>query len=238
MLIQTAYNLRPSKSTCNNGQVLYGSALSSMSMALSQLSHVKHLGHANYHVMRSSYNATLAGTGLNNVNTRISRSVGGITKGYTESHQFYYASTLVSEWLCVLVGYEPGASQLDTAFVNTSPQIDISLGLLHDSGSGYTEVGTVDFGIRLDSLDALQLSSRIANNAAGMFVADTGITIPSSAPTNSTPVAPRPLYVPPTATFSSTLYTVRGGMLSLNVSCEDCKLRSLTVFDIYQGDLS
>lgn len=238
MLIQTAYNLLPNKSTCNNGQLLYGTALSSMSMALSQLSHVKQLGHANYYVMRSAYNATLAGTGLNYVNTRTSQSVGGIQKGDTESHQFYYASTLVSQWLCVLVGYEPGASEGDTAFVSTSPEIEISLGLLNDSGSGYSQVGVIDNGIRLDSLDALQLSTRIANDSAGMFIADSGINIPSSVPTNSSPVPPRPLYVPSTATFSSTTYNVRGEVLSLNVSCVSCKLRSLTIFDVYQSEQS
>jgi hypothetical protein len=234
MLIQTAYNLLPNKSTCNNGQVLYGAALSSMSMGLSQLSHVKLLGHANYYVMRTSVTTT---GGIPN-NGRITESVGGITKGYTESHQFYYASTLVSQWLCVLVGYESGASPSNSASNEVDPSIEITLGLLHDSGSGYSQVGLVDNGIRFDSLDGLQTSSVVSDNLADFYVADSGINVPSSAPTNPAVVPPRPLYVPATATISSVSYTVRGEVLSLNVSCSDAKLRSLTIFDIYQSELS
>jgi hypothetical protein len=234
MLIQTAYNLLPNKSTCNNGQVLYGAALSSMSMALSQLSHVKFLGHANYYVMRSSVIAT---GGLAN-NARIGQSVGRITKGYNESHQFYYASTLVSQWLCVVIGYEAGATSANSATGAFDPQIDISLGLLYDSGSGYSEVGTVDHGIGFDPSDGLQTTSEVNGPLGTNYMADSGINIPSIVPTNTTPEAPRPLYIPATKTISSVNYTVRGEVLSINVSCQDAKLRNLTVFDVYQSELS
>ena len=235
MLIQTAYNLLPNKSTCNNGQVLYGAALSSMSMALSQLSHVKFLGHANYYVMRSSVIAT---GGIPN-NARIGQSVGRIFKGHTESHQFYYASTLVSQWLCVLVGYEAGATSSNSSVSAFAPQIDVSLGLLYDSGSGYVEVGgSVDYGIRFDSSDGLQTTSEVRGPQGSYYLADSGINIPSSVPTSTAVEAPRPLYIPATKVLSSVNYTVRGEVLSINVSCQDAKLRSLTVFDIYQAELS
>ena len=238
MLIQTAYNLLPNKKSCNNGAVLFGASVSSMSMALSQLSHVKMLGHANYDIMRSCYNSFLfADGGPGQINTRISSSVGGIFKGYTESHKLMYQSTLLSKWLCILVGYESGANSQDSASPAYSPQIDIKLNLLHDSGSGYTDVGTFDEGIRLDSVDALRQSSYVSSDFSGQFVASSGITIPSSIPANVSPVPPRPLYIPESKVLGSTLYTVRGGMISIVVSCLECKLRSLTVFDIYEADL-
>jgi hypothetical protein len=235
MLIQTAYNLLPNKSTCNNGQVLYGAALSSMSMALSQLSHVKFLGHANYYVMRSS---VIANGGIPN-NARIGQSVGRITKGYNETHQFYYASTEISQWLCVLIGYEAGATSANSATGAFAPRIDISLGLLYDSGSGYAKVGgAVDYGIRFDPSDGLQTTSEVNGPLGTYYMADSGINIPSSVPTSTGVEPPRPLYIPATKVLSSVNYTVRGEILTIDVSCQDAKLRSLTVFDIYQSELS
>ena len=55
MLVQTAYSLLPNKASCNNGEVLFGAAVSSMSSAVSQLTHVKFLGMTNFSVMRSTY---------------------------------------------------------------------------------------------------------------------------------------------------------------------------------------
>jgi len=237
MLIQTAYNLLPNKKSCNNGAVLFGSSVSSMSMSLSQLSHVKMLGHANYNIMRSCYNTFLFAGGPDQINTRISASAGGVTKGTAESHKLMYQSTLLSKWLCVLVGYESGANSQDSASPVYSPQIDIKLNLLHDSGSGYVDAGTFDQGIRLDSIDALRQSSYASSDFSGQFVASSGITIPSSIPTNVSPAPPRPLYIPESKVLGSTLYNVRGGMISIVVSCLECKLRSLTVFDIYEADL-
>jgi len=237
MLIQTAYNLLPNKKSCNNGAVLFGSSVSSMSMSLSQLSHVKMLGHANYSIMRSCYNEFLFAGGPDQINTRISASSGGIHKGFAESHKLMYQSTLLSRWLCILVGYESGANSRDSANPAYSPQIDVKLNLLHDSGSGYADVGTFDEGIRLDAVDALRQSSYASSDFSGQFVASSGITIPSAAPTNVSPVPPRPLYIPEDKVLGGTLYTVRGGMINIVVSCLDCKLRSLTVFDIYEADL-
>lgn len=107
MLIQTSYNPLPNKSACNNGAVLLGSSVSSMCAALSQLTHVKFLGMANYPIMRSTY--LNFGT-VPNPGVLISSSVGGINKGYTESHKLFYASTPLSTWLCVIIAYESGTS--------------------------------------------------------------------------------------------------------------------------------
>ena len=241
MLIQTAYNLLPDKKSCNNGSVLYGAAVSNMASALSQLTHVKFLGMCNYQVMRSTYNDFFVAPG-DNSGVRVAQGVGGITKSYSESHKFFYATTPISTWLGVVLAYESGSSDEDPSSLQFSPQIDINVKVL--SGSPKTEVGTADFGIRLDSSNSLLLASVsgsqyvLDDSRVHFHYAESNISIPSSAPTNSSPVSPRPLYIPETATFSSTTYNVRGTIVSLNVSCTDCKLRAFTVLDLYQSEVS
>ena len=240
MLIQTAYNLLPDKKSCNNGSVLYGAAVSNMASALSQLTHVKFLGMCNYQVMRSTYNDFFVAPG-DNSGVRVAQGVGGINKSYSETHKFFYATTPISTWLGVVLAYEAGSSNEDGT-LDMSPEIEISVKVL--SGSPKTEVGTADFGIRLDSSNSLLLASVsgsqyvLDDSRVNFHYAESNISIPSSAPTNSSPVSPRPLYIPETATFSSTTYNVRGTIVSLNVSCTDCKLRAFTVLDLYQSEVS
>lgn len=240
MLIQTAYNLLPDKKSCNNGSVLYGAAVSNMASALSQLTHVKFLGMCNYQVMRSTYNDFFVAPG-DNSGVRVAQGVGGINKSYSETHKFFYATTPISTWLGVVLAYEAGSSNEDGT-LDMSPEIEISVKVL--SGSPKTEVGTADFGIRLDSSNSLLLASVsgsqyvLDDSRVNFHYAESNISIPSSAPTNSSPVSPRPLYIPETATFSGTTYNVRGTIVSLNVSCTDCKLRAFTVLDLYQSEVS
>jgi len=240
MLIQTAYNLLPDKKSCNNGAVLYGAAVSNMASALSQLTHVKLLGMCNYQVMRSTFNDFFTGTATN-TGVRVAQGVGGINKSYSESHKFFYATTPISTWLGVVVAYEAGSSNEDGT-LDMSPEITISVKVL--SGSPKVEVGTADFGIRLNSSNSLLLATisgsqyNLNDSRVNFHYAESNINIPTSAPTNTSPVTPRPLYIPETATFSSTTYNVRGTIVSLNVSCTDCKLRAFTVFDLYQSEVS
>ena len=238
MLIQTAYNLLPNKASCNNGAVLYGSAVSSMSAALSQLSHVKFLGMSNYSVMRSTYNDIFT---RSYSSSRIAEGVGRITKGYTENHKFFYASTPISTWLGVVLAYESGSNQADPSSTAFSPQIDISIKVL--SGTPLSEVGEADYGIRLDSTNGLLLAliegadAIVGDTRVYTHYAESNIEIPNTPPTNTAPVSPRPLYIPETVTISSTTYQVRGNIVSINVSCSDCKLRHFTTFDLYQAEL-
>ena len=241
MLIQTAFNLLPDKKACNNGAVLFGSAVSAMSSGLSQLSYVKFLGFCNYQVMRSTYNAFISG---NNTACRLADGVGRITKGYSESHKVFYASTPISKWIGVIVAYESGSSDADASNVSFSPQIDISIKALHDAGSGYTEIGTADYGVRLDSSNALLLASieassqNVGETRSITHFSETGINIPNTVPANTQPVEPRPLYIPPSIIVSSTSYDVRGSIISINIDCLDCKLKSAYVFDIYAPEIA
>ncbi len=229
MLIQTSYNLLPNKRACNNGAVLMGSSVSSMCAALSQLTHVKFLGMANYPIMRSTFNAYKSSP--YQIGVAYPSSLITMTKGYTESHKLFYASTPISTYLCAIVVYEAGTNDSDPTASEFSPRIDIEVKALNDSGSGYTEVATADYGIRMDSSNSLLLESALydAGRHSHTYYADTGITVPRVPPTNTSPVAPRPLYLPATAGG----YNVRGEVVAINIDAEDCKIKNITLLDIY-----
>ena len=234
MLISTALSLLPQKSSCNNGQVLFGSAVSSMSNALNQLNYVKFLNRTNYPIMRSSYSPVFVQLGRDYMNTRIAQSDGGITKGYTESHKLISATRLVSDWIGVIAQYESGTTSQDAGNAEFSPVIDVEIGLLFDSGSGYSQVAVVDYGIRFNSADSMLLTSETSTQYSQNFIVDSGYIIPSAVPTNTSPEAPRPLYIPNTVGS----YQARGERMVFNISCTDCKLKSFTTFDLYRADLS
>lgn len=228
MLIQSAFNPLPNKQACNNGAVLMGSSVSSMCAAFSQLTHVKFLGHANYPIMRSTY---LPFGTVPNPGVLISSSVGSISKGHTEAHKLFYATTSISKYLCAIVIYESGASSADSSSNLFSPVIEINVKALNDSGSGYTEVAIADHGIRLDSSNSVLLSS---GSRAYVHYVESGINIPAITPTNVSPVSPRPLYIPPTAGG----YDVRGNLVAINVSAQDCKVRHVTILDVYTPEVA
>lgn len=229
MLIPTTYNQIPSKQSCNNGSKLFGMTLSTMCSSLAQMTHVKMLGHANYIFSRSAYNSNLSFYNGGKLGPD-----GGIVKGSTESFKLFYKTTPISTWLNLIIAYVPGTSGDG---VNFDPVIDVEIKALNDSGSGYVDVGYADYGIRFDESNAMQLaalpnsSSSTANFVPSDYV-ETGILIPTSAPTNTTPDPPRPLYIPNTVSS----YQVRGELVQVNVSCEDCKVMSVTIVDIYQAE--
>lgn len=228
MLIQSAFNPLPNKQACNNGAVLMGASVASMCAAFSQLTHVKFLGHANFPIMRSTY---LSFGTVPNPGVLISSSVGSINKGHTEAHKLFYATTSVSKYLCAIVTYESGASDEDSSSNLFSPVIEINVKALNDSGTGYSEVATADYGIRLDSSNSILLST---GSRAYTHYVETGISIPAIVPTNTSPVSPRPLYIPLTAGG----YNVRGNLVAINVNAEDCKIRHVTILDIYTPEIA
>lgn len=232
MLVSTAYGLLPEKTACNNGSVLYGSAVSSMSNALNQLNYVKLLNRVNYPIMRSTYSLALTPFGNDYMNSKITPSQGRVTKGYIESHKLISATRLVSDWLAVVIQYETGTTSQDGGSSAYSPVIDIEIGLLKDSGSGYTQVAVVDYGIRFNLGDSIALSSETSTQIALGFVADSGYIIPPAIPTNTSPEAPRPLYIPNTVGA----YQARGERMVFNISCTDCKLKAFSTFDLYKAD--
>lgn len=232
MLISTAYSLLPNKASCNNGQVLFGSAVSSMSNALNQLNYVKFLNRVNYPIMRSTYTPALAPFGRDYMNAKVSPSQGLITKGYTESHKLISATRLVSDWIAILIQYESGSTSQDAGSTSFSPVIDVEIGLLNDSGSGYSQVAVVDYGIRFNSADSLELSSETSTQIGSTYMVDSGYIIPPAIPTNTSPDAPRPLYIPNTVGA----YQARGERVVFNVSCTDCKLKAFSTFDLYKAD--
>jgi len=229
MLIQTAFNPLPNKLACNNGAVLMGSSVSSMCAALSQLTHVKFLGMANYPIMRSTFNAYTSSP--YQVGVAYPSSLITMPKGYTESHKLFYASTPISTYLCAIVVYEAGTTDSDPTASEYSPRIDIVVKALNDSGSGYVEVATADYGISMNSGNSLLLQSALydAGRHSHTYYADTGITVPRVPPTSTALEPPRPLYLPPTAGG----YDVRGEVVAINVDAEDCKIKNITLLDVY-----
>jgi len=234
MLIPTSYSLLPDKKSCNNGAILYGAAVSSMCNALNQLNYVKFLGRTNYDIMRSSYSVAHLSNGTDYMNSNIAQSDGRITKGYSESFKFFYASTLLTNWICIVLSYESGATGISATSSEYNPQITIELALLNDSGSGYSQVAIADYGIRFDSSQSMHLTSETGSNFSQTFITDTSAVIPSVIPSNTAFEAPRPLYLPETVGA----YQARGERVVFNVTCSDCKLKTFTTFDIYQSELS
>jgi hypothetical protein len=234
MLISTAYSLLPNKTSCNNGEILFGSAVSSMSNALNQLNYVKFLNRVNYPIMRSTYTPALTASGRDYMNAKVSPSQGLITKGYTESHKLISATRLVSDWIGVVIQYESGSTSQDAGSSAFAPVIDVEIGLLNDSGSGYSQVAVVDYGIRFNSADSLELSSETSTQIGSSYMVDSGYIIPAAVPTNTSPEAPRPLYIPNTVG----VYQARGERVVFNISCTDCKLKAFSTFDLYKADRS
>lgn len=236
MLISTAYSLLPNKTSCNNGEILFGSSVSSMSNALNQLNYVKFLNRTNYPIMRSAYVPLIDTLGYprDTMNSKYTPSQGRITKGYVESHKLISATRLVSDWIAVVIQYESGSTSQDAGSTAFAPEIDVEIGLLNDSGSGYTQVAVVDYGIRFNSADSLELSSETSTQTASSYMVDSGYIIPAAIPTNTTPEAPRPLYIPNTVGA----YQARGERVVFNITCRDCKLKSFSTFDLYKADRS
>ena len=129
MLISTAYSLLPNKTSCNNGEILFGSAVSSMSNALNQLNYVKFLNRVNYPIMRSTYTPALTASGRDYMNAKVSPSQGLITKGYTESHKLISATRLVSDWIGIVIQYESGSTSQEAGSSSCSPVIDVEMSI-------------------------------------------------------------------------------------------------------------
>jgi len=144
------------------------------------------------------------------------------------------ATRLVSDWIGIIAQYESGTTGQDAGSSEFSPVIDIEIGLLFDSGSGYSQVAVVDYGIRFNSADSMLLTSETSTYYSQNFMIDSGYIIPPAIPTNVSPEAPRPLYIPDTVGS----YQARGERMVFNISCSDCKLKSFTTFDLYRADLS
>jgi hypothetical protein len=198
------------------------------------LNYVKFLNRVNYPIMRSTYTPALTASGRDYMNAKVSPSQGLINKGYTESHKLISATRLVSDWIGVVIQYESGSTSQDAGSSAFSPEIEVEIGLLNDSGSGYTQVAVVDYGIIFNAADSLELSSETSTQIGSSYMVDSGYIIPAAVPTNTSPEAPRPLYIPNTVG----VYQARGERVVFNITCRDCKLKAFSTFDLYKADRS
>ena len=168
MLIPTAFQRLPSSTGCNNGQMLFGGAVSQMSSALAQLTHCKMLNHAHYYVGRTVASAEGGRRFLHN----------GELKGATV-YNFLYQSTPLSSHLVIAMQYV--CSNFDSTTVSAQVELRAT------TGNSYTAT-ILDVGFEFGE-------SNLEADPQFGFWTFTGCAR-GDAPTNVNPDPPRPLFVP------------------------------------------
>ena len=172
MLIPTAFAKLPAQESCHNNQIVFGGTVGQMANALAQLTNCKFLGEAHYHVGQQVLPAI---GGMINFGYGIS---GSITTSNT--YNILYQSTALSSHLAVIVQYRASNFEFGNVYLNVS---------LRDTASNSYTGTILDYGIRF--LEGVDLD----NTRDALSVAFSGTT-QIEAPTNTTPEAPRPLFVP------------------------------------------
>ena len=163
----SAFQQMPREQGCQNGQLLFGGAVSQMCSALAQITRAKCLAQSHYYVGRGVL-ATAGGRSF----------IGSGLKGAT-SYFFLHQPTPAASHLGVTFQYFSANQRF------SSVQIDLSL----RSTAGNSYSGSVlDVGVRFSEVE-LDSAPRSAATAT------TGFQL-VAAPTNSSPESPRPLYIP------------------------------------------
>jgi hypothetical protein len=200
MLIPTAYQRLPSVQGCYNGRLLFGGAVSQMASALAQITRAKALSEAHYYVGRGVL--TSAG----------GRSYLGFgLKGATTYHFIHRAN--------------PAASHLGLIFKYISANhrttaVRADFKLRATAGNSYTGT-TLDHGIRFSEVE-LESSPRTP------AVSSTGAEL-IEAPTNTTPEAPRPLYIP---------VANRGELLNIELEATQIIPLSVSIYDLFIAEVT
>ena len=214
MLIPASYQPLPDVSTCHNESLVFGGVIAQCANSSAMLTHVKCRARAHYPIMHTTYiNATAPTIGV--MGADLLGSVGSFKrdKGYTESNSFFYASSPLSEYL----GIDLKVSA--TLFDSAEPKVTL---VLHRESTG----AIIDNGIEFNHID---LNVQAINQQAQSSRASTLYDISANAPTNTTPDKPRPLYVP---------NSDRGEVLYISATTTACILRSITIYDLYDPEVS
>jgi len=196
MLIPSAFQQLPSTQGCFNGRLLFGGAVSQMASALAQMTRAKALSEAHYHVGSS---VTTAVKGRDRL--------GPIEKTGQDTLNFLHQTTPITSHLGIILQYQ------SVNFRNTTAFIDVEL---RDTASdSYT--GTVlDVGVRFSEIE-------LEGVVQQLLTATTGAQL-ISAPSNPTPDAPRPLYVPSAN---------RGDLLNVVITTDQVKLHTVHIYDLF-----
>jgi len=200
MLVPTAYQRLPRVQGCHNGRLLFGGAVSQMASALAQLTRAKALSEAHYYVGRGVL--TVAG----------GRSyIGFGLKGAT-TYNFLHQSNPAASHIAVIFQY------ISANHRNTAVRVDIEL--RDTAANSYT--GTVlDYGVRFGETE-LESSPR------NPVVSSTGAEL-IAAPTNPSPEAPRPLFVP---------VANRGELLNISMEATQVIPLSVHIYDLFLAEVT
>lgn len=216
MLIPSAYRRLPPNEGCYNNQIVMGGTVSQIASALAQLSHCKFLGEAHYQVSHSTYSPTW---GANQYGARLSTGSRVLTSYKTYDYNFLYQSTTQSEHLALLLVY--GADY-------SAGNCYITAQLRETTGNSYSAT-KLDAGIIFSSPAQLQAinppTGEALPNDAWVFSGTRQI----AAPTNTTPEAPRPLYVPAAN---------RGELLNIQITINSVSLVAVHIYDLYHLEVT
>ena len=199
MLIPTGYAKLPSVEGCFNDQVLFGGTVSQLASAMAQLSNCKFLGEAHYHVGQEVSSSI---GGMINFGTGISGTV-----KTTATYNFLYQTTPLSSHLALLIQYRASNFDGATVFIDAD---------LRDTGSNSYTGTVLDHGIRFE--EGVDLDHERDN----LSTAFTGGEL-ISAPTNTTAVPPRPLFVPSAN---------RGEVVNIVIDVSQCLIATVHIYDL------
>jgi hypothetical protein len=194
MLIPTGFAKLPGIESCYNNQTVFGGTVGQLANGLAQLSNCKFLGEAHY-----------------NIGQQVPANRGGlINTSYTlkssNTYNLLYQSTPLSTHLAIIAYYKAGN-------FGANPYLNFSLRATFSNS--YTGA-ILDYGCRFT--EGIDLSHERDN----LQEAFTGCEL-ISAPTNTTPEPPRPLYVPAAQ---------RGNLLNVVVETALLLPFSIHIYDI------
>ena len=196
MLIPSAFQQLPSTQGCFNGRLLFGGAVSQMASALAQMTRAKALSEAPYHVGSSVTSAVKGRDRL-----------GPIEKSGQDTLNFLHQTTPITSHLGVILQYQ------SVNFRNTTAFIDVEL---RDTASNSYTGTVLDVGVRFSEIE-------LEGVVQQLLTATTGAQL-IAAPSNPTPDAPRPLYVPSAN---------RGDLLNVVITTDQVKLHTVHIYDLF-----
>ena len=203
MLIPTSFQRLPDSRGCFNGQLLFGGTVSQIAASLAQLTRVKMLGEVHYYVGMPVPVATGGRRFL------VARDE---IKASTVSN-FLYQSTPISTQLAIVVQY------VTRNFSNATP-VTIDIELRDTAGNSYS-ANVLDVGIRF-------AETELQSDPNTSLLAFSGSEL-ISAPANSVPDLPRPLFVPSAN---------RGELLNVKVTANNCLILGFNIYDLFNPEVT
>ncbi len=197
MLIPSAFQKLPSTRGCFNGRLLFGGTVSQMASALAQMTRAKALSESHYYV---------GSTVLNSTGGR--ERLGVIEKSGQDTLNFLHQPTPASSHLGLIFQYSSNNFRAATTAV-----VDVEL--RNTASNSYTG-SVIDVGIRFSEIE-------LEPSPNDLRTATTGAEL-ISAPSNSQPEAPRPLFIPSAN---------RGNLLNVVFTVDQVKLHTVHIYDLF-----